>query len=334
MKLDRIPYDPGTLISLYEEGLASLGALCERTWHDRLQVVAEGSASRLWRTDGALHEIELRFAPAEAAAARDASREVFPGCPLTFRLAETLRRSPLALDRFALPDAAARPPDPSVMEKLWRGQFSDTTRWQLASPPSAEYHFTLLALARCEIQAIDQHWSLHRVAISLADGEPDTGLARDIAFQQSATLPAPEIAWPQPQPQEWRQFLSKALELDLSDEIARVRSRQESSLRRELNRVDEYFDAYERELTDRAKRTSNQNSKIKLAHRLAAAKIEHERRRADQLARHEIRILPHLDALLLVAEKAWRAQVHVGRHHHTQTTRALFVPRLRQWKLI
>ena len=121
MKLDRLAYDPGALVNFYEAGLAALGALCERTWHDRLEIVAEGRAAKLWNPDGALHEIELAFAPADATAARDAVREVFPGCPLTFRLAETLRPSPLPLERVALAgELEAHAPDPAVAEKLWR----------------------------------------------------------------------------------------------------------------------------------------------------------------------------------------------------------------------
>jgi len=87
MKLNRLAYEPSALVDFYEEGLSALGALCERTWHDRLEIVAEGQAARLWNPEGALHEIELAFASSDAAAARDAAREVFPGCPLTFRLA-------------------------------------------------------------------------------------------------------------------------------------------------------------------------------------------------------------------------------------------------------
>ena len=91
MKLERLAYEPGALVDFYEAGLGALGALCERTWHDRLQVVAEGQPAKLWNPEGALHEIELHFVSADAASARNAAREVFPGCPLTFRLAEVLR---------------------------------------------------------------------------------------------------------------------------------------------------------------------------------------------------------------------------------------------------
>ncbi len=106
MKLDRLAYEPAALADFYEEGFSQLGALCERTWHDRLEVVAEGPAAKLWNPDGALHAIELTFASADAASARDAGREVFPACPLTFRLSEALQR--LIFTSHSLPWRAAR----------------------------------------------------------------------------------------------------------------------------------------------------------------------------------------------------------------------------------
>lgn len=343
MKLSRARYDPGELLEFYEQGLTALGALCERTWHDRLQVVAGGRAAAFWngQAEGrreSLHEVELHFAPADAAAARDAAREVFPGCPLTFQLAEALRHSPLSLERFVLPNAPPpRPPEGGVAEKLWRAQFPDTPRWVLANADTAEgpfkpdFHFSLVAFARCEIQAMDQHWSLHRIAVSLPDGELDEGLAREIGFHQAAGEPGGRIAWPAPDPAQWGALLTRALEQELSAELAAIRARQEQSLRRELERIDDYFENYQRELHSRSLRGSSQNAKMKAADRLAAAKAEHARRRADQEARHEIRVLPHADGLLLVAELAWRALLQVGRGHQLQATEALFIPRSRRW---
>ena len=121
MRLDRLAYDPAALVDFYEQGFGSLGALCERTWHDRLDIVAEGRAAELWNPGGALHEIELHFASADASGARDSAREVFPGCPLTFRLAEALRPSPLPLERvvwvFPYPlDIDIRFPEGQVLE--------------------------------------------------------------------------------------------------------------------------------------------------------------------------------------------------------------------------
>jgi hypothetical protein len=334
MKLERLPNAPGELLKFYEEGLTKLGALCERTWHDRLEVVAEGPAARLWHPDGALHEIELQFAAADTASARDARREVFPGCPLTFQLAEALRPSPLPLERFVLEEPPlARLPEPHILEKLWRSQFPDTTRWHLAVPLQSAYHFTLLTFARCEIQAIDQHWSMHRTAVSLADGETDSVLSREISFHQNAGNSMAAIPWPSPDPPRWHELLRRSLERELSPELERIRARQENSLRRELERIDDYFDSYKRELMSRARRSSNNNSKLKAADRLAAADAEHARRRADQLARHEIRVHPHIDALLLVAEKAWRAQLRVETPRRRREIDAQFIPRLRQWRL-
>jgi hypothetical protein len=332
MQLSRLKYDPRAVLDFFDQGLAALGALSERTWHDRLEIIAEGRAATLWNAHGAMFAGELRFAPPDAASARDAGREVFPGCPLTFRLAETLRQTPLQLERLLLADTAPpRPPDPAVAEKLWRGQFPDAPRWRLLAPFQLCFHFSLLALARCEIQAIDQHWSLRRLAVSLPDGELDQGLAGGIPFAQVAGEVPARMEWPAPEPALWSGLLEKALERDLAEEIASIRARQENSLRRELGRIDDYFEKYEEELNARAGRSGSENVKLKSADRLAAARAEHLRRRADQVARHEIRVCPHLDALLLTAETAWCAPLEIQRGHDTKAVTARFVPRSRRW---
>lgn len=332
MQLSRLKYDPHAVLDFFDQGLAALGALSERTWHDRLEIVAEGRAAALWNAEGAMFTGELRFAPPDVASARDAGREVFPGCPLTFRLAEALRQAPVQLERLVLADASPpRPPDLAVVEKLWRGQFPDTPRWRLLAPFQLSFHFSLLALVRCEIQAIDQHWSLRRLAVSLPDGNADQSLAESLPFAQMAGNAPGRMDWPAPDPTHWSGLLEKALEGDLADEIAPIRSRQENSLRRELDRIDDYFEKYEEELTARASRSGSESVKLKTGDRLAAAKAEHVRRRADQLARHEIRVCPHVDALLLTAETAWSAPLEIQRGHHTQEMTARFVPRARRW---
>jgi hypothetical protein len=328
-----MPYEPGALLDFYEEGLTALGALCSRSWHDRIEVVADGAAARLWNADGALHSVELQFAPNAASGGRDATREIFPGCPLTFRLADALRPAPLALERVVLGSdgSAARPPDAAVVEKLWRSQFPGTTRWGQTTPLIADYHFSLVALMRCELQAIDQHWSLHRMALALPSGRIDDGLANEIGFARPDHSTRGPDAWPAAAPAEWSALFSRAMEQELAGTLAGVRERQETRLRRELERVDNYFDNYERELSERARR--GRNATVKLADRLAAAKAEHARHRADQVARHEIAIVPYLDALLLVAEPAWRTTVQVDRAHQPATIlKARFVPRARRWE--
>ena len=332
MKLPRLTQSPGMVADFYDEALTSLGALCERTWHNRLEVVAEGTSARLWNDTGALHEVELWFPSPEDTTPREAAKEVFPGCPLTFRLAEALRPMPLALDRVVLAShAGERPPAADVAEKLWRAQFPETNRWQLASPFVAECHFSLLALMRCEIQAIDQHWSLRRVAVSLPDGAPDDSLAQSLDLAQAAPDTGSEIRWPTPDPARWREFLRGALAEDLAFDLAAIHDRQSHHLRRELDRVDDYFEHYELELAGRAAHTGNENTKLKTAGRLAAAQAEHVRRRADQVARHEIRAHAHLDSLLLISESAWRAGLKVEIAHRPQSLSALFIPRARRW---
>jgi hypothetical protein len=332
MQLARLPHDPGALLDFFQQGLEHLGAVCERTWHDRLQLVAEGAAARLWNADGALHEAHLHFVAAAETAPRDAAKEVFPGCPLTFRLAETLRPSPLPLERAVLEATGpSGPPSNDVAEKLWHAQWPGATRWRMATPFAPARHFSLFALVRCEIQAIDQQWSLHRLALSLADGQLDRALAADVQFMQLAPDLSEPIAWPAHDPAPWQEMLRVALELELASDLAAIRARQENYLRRELDRIDDYFDHYERELTQRAARTASDNARIRTNDRLAAAKAEHARRRHDQVQRHEIRVIPHFDALLWLAEPAWQAAVSFLEKNQPQTAPAVFVPRVRRW---
>ena len=331
MKLDRLPHEPAALVDFYQETLEHLGALCERTWFDKLQVVAEGRAAQLWHPDGALYEAELHFPAPDSVAPRDAAREVFPGCPLTFQLTESLRPQPLPLERLVLAEENdSRPPAADVAEKLWRAQHPDTTRWRLESPLVAAHHFSLLALVRCEIQAIDQHWSLRRLAVSLSDGVRDEALAEAFVFSRAARA-GTLIQWPALDAARCRELLDSALAGEMADDLNTIRTRQENHLRRELARVEDYFENYERELSERAGRTRNESTKLKAGERLAAARAEHQRRRADQVQRHEIRVLPHFDALLLVAEHAWRGTIAVTRHNETQSVSAQFIPRLRRW---
>ncbi len=329
MKLPRLPYETGLVLDFYEEGLTALGAVCERPWHDRLEILAEGRAATLWNATGELHSAGLQFTAPDAPGARDAAREVFPGCPLTFRLAETLRPATLPLERLALAgELHPRPPDAAVAEKLWRAQYPDTKRWRLTAPFVADFHCSLVVLARCEIQAIDQHWALRRIAVSLPDGQLDEPLARALSFSGVSSGSTAGPSWPKPDPATWSALLQRALAQDLTEEVAGIRVRQEQHLRRELNRIDSYFENYAAELTARARR----GDPAKAADRLAATKAEHARHRADQVARHEIVVHPHIDALLLVAEPAWRAKLQVDRAHQTQEINARYLPRARQWR--
>jgi len=334
MNLARLPHDPGALVDFYQEALEHFGAICERTWFDRLQLVAEGRAARLWNDDGALHEAELHFPAADSTAPRDAAREVFPGCPLTFRLAELLLPSSLTLERGVLASSdRAQPPPGEVAEKRWRAQWPATGRWRLETAFKPAHHFSLLALTRCEIQAIDQHWSLHRLAVALPGGETDEELAAGLDFADFAAEIPPGLNWPACHAGQLRELLSGALDRTLATELESIRKRQENYLGRELDRIDHYFGGYARELSERAARTHRENTKLKAEDRLAAARAEHARRRADQVQRHEIRVMPRFDALLLLAEPAWQTTVMVSHHGETRAQPAHFVPRNRRWFL-
>lgn len=332
MNLTRLPYDPAALLDFYQEALEHLGAVSERTWFDRLELVAEGRAARLWNEDGALHQTELHFPSPNTNAPRDAAREVFPGCPLTFRLTETLLPDGLALERAVLAaEARHQAPSSDVAEKLWRAQWPGDGRWHLESAFKPAHHFSLIALVRCEVQAIDQHWSLHRLAVSLPRGERDESLAAALDFAQLEPEPAPSPTWPACDPSRCRELLSNALREELEPELLSIRVRQETYLRRELDRVDDYFEGYAAELKQRAARSRNSTTKLKVNERMAAAQAEHARRRQDQIQRHEIHVLPRFDALLLVAEPAWQATVSVAHHGQSRAQTARFIPRTRRW---
>jgi hypothetical protein len=331
MKIPRLDYDPTSALVFYQESLSALGALSERTWHDRLEVVAEGQAAKLWNEDGGLHQQELLFASADATGARDAHREVFPGCPLTFHLFEALRPAPLPLEKVALsPNAQDHTSDRAVLEKLWRSQYPATRRWRLATELKPAFHFSLVAVVRCEIQAIDQHWSLHRIAIALPGGETDDLLAREIALLEVGAKDEAEVEWPVTEPSQWWPLLRKEIESELAADVEAVRSRQQQYLQREIGRLDDYFEHYEQELTERTSRVGPAST-AKATERLAAARAEHGRRRLDQVARHEIRVQPHLDGLLLAAERCWQASLEVDEQRALQIVSATFVPRARRW---
>src|SRR6266704_1731365 len=156
MKFPRLSHDPGMLIEFFEEGLTTLGAVCERSWHDRLELMAEGRAASLWNAAGDFVEKQLCFVPLDAAGGRDVETEVFPGCPLTFRLAETLRGETLPVERVALqPFEHARPPVCDAVERLWHAQVPACPRGRVEGPFQVAWHFSVLLQARCEIQAID-----------------------------------------------------------------------------------------------------------------------------------------------------------------------------------
>lgn len=335
MKLPKLPYDPGSVIEFFQEGIEALGAVAERTWHDRLQLVAEGQSARLWREDGQLLETEIHFPVPDQAGVRDATKEVFPGCPLIFHLVDLLRPSGLVLQR-AIMQSPERltPPEPAIAEKLWHAQFPGALRWHLETEFHKAWHFSLLTTIRCEIQAIDQHWSLHRLVISLPDGARDDALASTLEFADFVAENSAPISWPGVNLELSQQLLARALTQELEPDLAAIRQRQENFLRRELERIDEYFDHYLRELTERLQRRHRPETKSKNEDRLAASKAEHERRRQDQVQRHEIRIIPHTDALWLLAEPAWQTRVAFTLHSQPQAQEAFYIPRARRWVVL
>lgn len=333
MKLDRLPPDPGAIAGFYEDALTALGAVVERSWYDRIDVLAEGEAARVWNDSGTLHQGELRFPPTDSTGLRDAAVEVFPGCPTTFRLAELLNPEPTLLRRAVLDanDAARRLPSEEVAARTWASCFPRISRFTRLTAFTPTFHFSLAAIVRCEIQAIDQVWSAHRIQVSTIDGRrapQDSVLSFD-------PRPPTDIPWPEPDTVLLQDHLAAALAIDLEPELDDVRTRQQRHLTREIQRIDEYFANYEAELRSRRVRggADPTTARKNLEERIAAARAEHRRRRLDQLDRHAIRITPHVDALLLVAEPAWATRIAVQVDRDQQTHSALFVPYTRHWHL-
>lgn len=330
MKLPRFTAAPMPLMNFFEEGLQTLGALCERTWHDRLEVLAEGAPASLWQADGSLHSVELHFPAPDAPGLRDAVKQAFAGSPLTFRLVEEIwqRRPPRFRACLAQTPDSDKPPAAAVAQKLWQKQFGHPA-WVDASAWSRAWHFSLVAAVRCEVQAIDQSWSLHRLAVSLSDGRPDRSLEEDLDFCGVQSAPGEPPPWPQPKMKVWGAWLANALTTELDAELAAIQRRQQLFLERELKRLDEYFRQYEQEIETRRDRQQKEEARSRYLDRLRAAEAEHARRREDQVKRHEVRLIPHVDALLLIAETAW--ETNVGASRDPKARRMVFVSRARQW---
>jgi hypothetical protein len=322
VRIEKIPPTPQVLMEFAAEGLQRLGALCERTWHDRLQVVADGPAAATLGRPGELVETELCFPEGTDL---DPVRDVFPGCPLAFRMAEELWKQMPRVFRAALPVITGKPPPEDVLYRGWARNSAAGHHPALAQPVKPAWHFTIVALLRCEIQAIDQHWSLHQLALAWPGGESDDGLAREIAFLGDEPLPQ-GLSWPAPEPSAIGALIERRLRQHI--DLDPIRKRQERYLGRELARVDAYFLQYRRELEARGVRGGKQ---ARFAERLAAAEEEHLRRRNDQIHRHEISVTPHLDALLWTAEPAWRTHVRWTEGRETREAPWNYVPRLRRW---
>jgi hypothetical protein len=329
MKFSKIPARAEHLMEFFEEGLHSLGAICERSWHDRLEVLAERDAARLWREDGELYSGEIYFRDTGSPDAASAQSEVFPGCPLTFRLVEALWRRHLAHSRVCLsPEISVKAPSNDVAGKLWQAQFGSQAGWR-TSPFLQTWIFSVVGAVRCEVQANDQSWTSHRFAFTLPDGQRDNSL--EFALGQMNQIESAEADWPSLDPNVLAEWIGWALQSELALELSRIKERQQLFLRRELRRIDEYFENYTRELRERMARQHKEEAVKRYADRLEATHLEHNRRRTDQIERHTIHIVPHVDALLTVAEPAFAAHVSWQAGREERTAPALFVPRTRRW---
>lgn len=330
MQFPRLRAEPAQFIDFFEEGLTSLGAVCARSWHDRLEVLTEGVAAQLWNPTGELVACELFFLPPGSSEARDPQREVFPGSPLTFHLVEALWERNARRFRVCLSGPASpAPPDAVVGEKLWHAQYGATGSWRTGAMRQS-VHFSVVAAVRCEIQGMDQSWTFHRLAFSASSGERDVALETNLELYPSWT-PSDAPEWPGVPAATVAEWVSQALAQELTPELSAIKSRQEDSLRRELSRIAQYFSHYEEELRQRLARQHSPEALQRSQQRIEATRQEHERRRADQLQRHAVRVLPQLDGLLTIAEPAFETTVHTRRGRDEVASEALYVPRTRRW---
>jgi hypothetical protein len=332
MKFPKIPPRPEYLIDFFEEGLSSLGAVCERSWHDRLEVLAEGEAARLWRNEGDLFSGELHFLDGSLPEAGNPETDVFPGCPLTFQLVEALWAHHVVHSRACLSTGAVmKAPAQDVAQKLWQAQFGPCADWRVTTPFLPARVFSLVIALRCEIQATDQSWSCHRLAFTLPGGERDASLELMLEQLSPVGPVAEEPDWPAVDASAVPDWIGRALLSELAPELSKIKERQQNFLRRELSRIDSYFENYSRELHSRMRRQRKEDVIKRYADRLEATRVEHNRRRTDQIERHTIHLLPHVDATLTVAEPALVATVSCRAGRAERSTRAIFVPRTRRW---
>ena len=85
------------------------------------------------------------------------------------------------------------------------------------------------------------------------------------------------------------------------------------------------------ELRARKDREHREKSIGRYQQRIEATHAEHRRRRGDQIERHAMRGIPHLDALLVIAEPAFCAVVEWRAGREAKSAGALFPPRARRW---
>jgi len=329
MKFSRVPPRAEQLIQFFEEALPTLGAVCERPWHDRLEVLADGETALLLGNDTELFSGELYFKETKLTNPTNTGIDVFPGCPLTFRLVEALWRRQIPYSKVCLSTGSeVKAPPNDVAEKLWQAQFGTSIGWR-ANPFVPTRSFSVLASVRCEVQAIDQTWSYHRLAFTLPDGQQDNSLEFALEHLVQPEQTGPD--WPGLEPAALSQWIGRAMENELAAELVKIKERQQLYLRRELNRIDDYFENYSRELRGRMNHQRKDEAKQRYADRLEATRVEHNRRRTDQIERHTIVVVPHVDAILTVAEPAFRTNVTWRAGREECSAPAWFVPRTRRW---
>ena len=118
---------------------------------------------------------------------------------------------------------------------------------------------------------------------------------------------------------------------ELSPDLAEVKARHERYLRRGLARVDDRFEHYVHGLRARKERDHREKSIGRYQPRIGVTHAQHRRCRGDQIERHVMRGIPHLDVLLVIGEAAFRTVVESRAAGKAKSAGALFPPRARRW---
>ncbi len=125
-------------------------------------------------------------------------------------------------------------------------------------------HFSLLFALRCEIQAVDQHWTQHRLAIDLVNGKSDSALPDQLEGLSPWNYTA-AFEWPVLRPEDYVSTLLN-LKREAAPLLQAIQKRQSEYLERELRRIDRFFNDYVTELTIRLGRTQRDETRARLEH--------------------------------------------------------------------
>jgi len=298
MKIERLIHAPGTWRDFFEEALTSLARCASARGTTAWKSWPKATAPAVESGRHASRNRTVVSGARNHHGAREAGKQVFPGCPLTFAWRKALRPAPLALEASRVGGRHGRPPARNRRGgKLWRAAV--TRNQSLATRIAVRPGAALLA-ARPDALRNPGHrtsiGSLRRVAVSVPKRRAGYSLAHPSTLRKFADN---TDAFPGRSDPSAGGNSSRCAEKALAPTSPRCAIARRKHCGANWTCVDDYFRSITKwKLAARARAAGVKLRSLKAAERLAAAKAEHARRRSDQVARHEIRVHAHLDALL------------------------------------